>query len=157
MAASAWANSRKTAEELKDGAIGLRGPLLDEKIPAGTMDPVLAQCKAMYLVLEDIFIAPATKDLDPEEDLENLILMKNAVLAFHKELWKLMTISDQLTRTPGALDQVLLREQRADIVDKLLGAISTYLRLLPVFSELAGRDWPASPEVNDETPGKATA
>jgi hypothetical protein len=156
MAASAWADSRKTAEELKDGAIRLRGLLLDEKIPAGTMDPVLAQCKALYLGLDDISIAPAAKDLDAE-DLENLITMKNAVLAFHKELWKLMTISDQLTRTPGTLDQVLLREQRADIVHKLLGAISTYLRLLPVFSELAGRDWPASPEVNDETPGKATA
>jgi hypothetical protein len=156
MVTSAWAYSRKTAEELRDGAIRLRGLLLDEKIPAGTLDPVLAQCKALYLGLDDISVAPTAQDLDAE-DLENLNIMKNAVLAFQKELWLLMAISDQLIRTPGALDQALLREQRADISHKLLGTISTYISLLPVFSELADRDWPAWPAVNDETPGKATA
>jgi len=144
MEASAWADCRKTAQELKDGAISLRGLLLDKEIPAGKLDPVLAQCKALYVGLDDIFIA--SENLGGE-DLDNLNTTKKAVLAFHKELWKLMTISDQLTRTPGALDQVLLREQRADLADKLLGAVSTYIKLLPVFSELADRQAPASQEI----------
>jgi hypothetical protein len=140
------------AGQLKDGAIRLRGLLLDKSIPEGTLDPVLAQCKELYLKLDDISSAPAANDLEGE-DLEILKTMKNTVLAFHKELWKLMTITDQLTSTSAALDQVLLRDQRTDIVQLLLGQISTYTMLLPVFDVMAGRQLPASPEVGGQAPG----
>lgn len=156
MSAQAWANSRKVAEQLQNGAIAVRGLLLDKTIPPGALDPVLGQCKRLYLQLSRIHDDLSTADLDDDES-QVLNTVVDVVLAFSGRLSELIAISDDLdSKSISAIDKVPLRRARNSIRDELLDAIGLYIQELPVFLELASRNSPER-DVNEEPPGEVSA
>jgi len=136
MGASAWADSRALAEELKTGAIKLRGSLLGKEIPDGEMETVLDQCGKVYLALCEISESPSTRDVqDPNGTLNT---MTAVVLTLHGNLRQLIRISGQLDNGNVAdTDLATLSRQQTDILTEVFSAISMYIRLLPSFLELA--------------------
>ena len=136
MGASDWADSRTPAKDLKTGAIKLRENLLEEQIHLGMLRPVFRQCKIFYLALCTISESPSAKDVkDPNGILKT---MTDVVLKFHKSLWQLIEISEQLDSGNVAdTDQATVRRQRTEILDEVLRAISMYIQMLPDFLELA--------------------
>jgi hypothetical protein len=156
MGAPAWADSRKIAAQLKNGAVAVRGLLLDKTIPPGGLDPVLGQCKRLYLELSCIRDDPSAADLD-EDESQVLNTMADVVLAFSGRLSELIAISDDLDgNSISAIEKVPLRRARTTIRDELLDAIGLYIQELPVFLELASRNSPER-DVNDEPPGEVSA
>lgn len=156
MGAPAWAVSRKVAEQLRNGAIAVRAVLLDKTIPPGRLDPVLGQCKRLYLELSRIRDDSSAADLD-EGESQVLNTMADVVLAFSGRLSELIAISDDLdSDSISAIDKVPLRRARTAIRDELLDAIGLYIQELPVFLELAGRHSPKR-DVNEEPPSEASA
>ena len=156
MAASAWADSRKVAEQLQNGAVAVRELLLDKTIPPGVLDPVLGQCKKLYLELSRIRDDPSTADIGDDES-EVLNTMTDVVLAFSGRLSELIAISDDLdSQSISAIDKVPLRRARTTIRDELLDTIGLYIQELPVFLELARRNSPER-HVSQEPPGEVSA
>jgi hypothetical protein len=156
MGAPSWAASRNVAEQLRNGAIAVRALLLDKTIPPGGLDPVLGQCKRLYLELSRIRDDPSASDLD-EQESQVFNIMVDVVLAFSGRLSELIAISDDLdSDSISAIDKVPLRRARTTIRDELLDAIGLYIQELAVFLELAGRHSPER-DVNEEPPSEASA